>query len=257
MKSPIAACKSPEGGVFATTRWHLIVGDREAIGTGTPKSEALAHLAQAYWRPISAIIFRRGYSSADAQDLTQEFFLAIAQGTLLQVADPQRGRFRSLLLTALQNFLADQADKNATAKRGGRFEFVPWENWMAQAQVHLALPPQAIAGWPDEKIFDAGWAASVAAEALRQLRIDYESTGRRKLFEVLSEHLTSERREVSYAALGERLGVASESVKRLLRQMRLRYRLHLRNEVAATLQNPADIEDEIRYLCAALCAAES
>ena len=128
---------------------------------------------------------------------------------------------------------------------------------MIQARVESPFPLYERVTWPDEKIFDAGWAASVTAEALRQLRIDYESTGRRSLFEVLSKHLTCERKDVSYAALGATLGIAGESVKRLLRQMRVRYRLHLRAEVAATLQSPADIEDEIRYLCAALCAAGS
>lgn len=251
VKSPPGSCNSADGGVFATTRWNLIIGG----GAAEDKMEALAHVAHSYWRPIYAIIFRRGYSSPDAQDLTQDFFLALARGPLLQVADPGRGRFRSLLLRALQNFLADQSDKRGAAKRGGGIEFLPWRSWMEGGHVQLPISPQAMVSWPDEKIFDAGWAASVAAAALCQLKIDYESEGRRKLFEELSGHITAGRCEVSYSALGERLGVTEESIKRLLRQMRLRYRIHLRNEVAATLQNPADVEDELRYLCAALCAA--
>ena len=241
---------------FVTTRWHLLVqpGQGGALDAGA-ETAALGHLAQTYWRPIWAIIVRRGYSPADAQDLTQDFFVAISQGKLLQLADPERGRFRSLLRRALQNFVADRAAKRSAVKRGGQFTFLPWEEWMSRTSTDLPLPSPAFEAWPDDRLFDAGWAMAVAAEALRQLRVEYEASGRRGEFEILSKYLTAERSEISYGALGEALQAPAEVVKRRLRQMRVRYRNHLRTEVAATVHTPAEIEDEIRYLCVALSAA--
>ncbi len=250
-----SAFDSADATRFATTRWHLILQPRDAVIDESSEAAALAHLAQTYWRPISAVIFRRGYSPDDAQDLTQDFFLEISSGKLLRVADPERGRFRCLLLRALQNFLADTAAKRTSIKRGGQFEFLPWERWIARAAVELPLPLHALRAWPDERLFDAGWAAALAAEALRLLRIEYESNNRRAEFDILSPHLTSDRAEISYGALGEALAASPELVKRSLRQIRLRYRMHLRREVAATVSDPTQVEDEIRYLCAALCAA--
>src|SRR5438270_3414213 len=90
---------------FATTRWSLVLSGAKA---GTPDEKtaaALAELCQMYWRPIFAYICRRGYSTEDAQDLTQDFFVMIVETNWLQHADPTRGRFRSLLLKSLQNFV--------------------------------------------------------------------------------------------------------------------------------------------------------
>src|SRR5688500_13735823 len=103
---------------FATTRWSLIRNGHVA-GAQSAGNEGLAKLCQIYWRPIFTFIYRSGYSAQDAQDLTQDFFLVILEGTLLQSADPARGRFRSLLVKSLENFLIDAAVKRQRRKRGG------------------------------------------------------------------------------------------------------------------------------------------
>src|SRR5258708_10324827 len=89
--------------------------------------DALSELCQTYWRPIFAYICRRGYSTEDAEDLTQDFFASLLQGPLLQRADPECGSFRSLLLKALQDFLGHATEKLDTQKRGGCGEFCSWE----------------------------------------------------------------------------------------------------------------------------------
>src|SRR5919201_3156928 len=104
--------------------------------------EALADLCKIYWRPIFAFICSRGYSVPDAQDLTQDFLLMVLEGDLLKRADPSRGRFRSLLLKALQNFLTDDAIRKRARKRGGDMKFVSWDEWMAEAPSHLAITAQ-------------------------------------------------------------------------------------------------------------------
>jgi RNA polymerase sigma-70 factor (ECF subfamily) len=236
---------------FATTRWSLIrIGG--AAGARSDANESLAQLCQIYWRPIFTFIYRRGYSAQDAQDLTQDFFLVILEGSILQSADPSRGRFRSLLIRSLKNFLIDAQVKGRTQKRGGDLQFVSWEKWMAETPGQVSISAQAMATSPPEALFDLSWAAAIAEEALRRLRVECESKGRRRVYEVLNGYLTSERGEISYQNLSVRLGLPEPSVKSLLHQFRARYRALLREEVAKTVETEAEVKDEIRYLCATL-----
>jgi RNA polymerase sigma-70 factor (ECF subfamily) len=238
---------------FATTRWTLI---RNGGGAGRPSAanEGLTQLCQIYWRPIFSFIYRWGYSAQDAQDLTQDFFLVILEGTLLQSADPARGRFRALLIRSLKNFLIDAQVKRRTQKRGGDLQFVSWEKWMSEAPCQVSISAQTIATSPAEALFDLSWAAAIAEEALRRLRTECESKGRRRVYEVLNGYLTMERGEISYQDLSVALGLPEPSVKSLLHQFRARYRALLREEVAKTVETDADVDDEIRYLCATLSA---
>ena len=160
--------------------------------------EALAQLCRIYWRPIFAFICQRGNTLEDAQDLTQDFFLMILKGDLLQRANADRGRFRSLLLTSLKNFLIDSHAKAHAKKRGGDVQFVSWDEWMAEGPSRLAIPAAALESWPAERIFDVRWAATVAEQALRRLQEECESRGRRRVFDVLSQALTADREDVSY-----------------------------------------------------------
>ncbi|PYV62166.1 MAG: hypothetical protein DMG97_41085 [Acidobacteria bacterium] len=82
-------------------------------------------------------------ATEDAQDLTQEFFVMILETNWLQHADPNRGRFRSLLLKSLQNFLVNAAERTQARKRGGDVQFVSWDDWMAEASSQLSISTQA------------------------------------------------------------------------------------------------------------------
>jgi len=249
-------CKEGAGEArgFATTRWSLILSAASSEGEEQKARDALAELCRTYWRPIFLFVSRRGYSTEDAQDLTQDFFAMMLKTNWLKHADPNRGRFRSLLLKSLQNFLIKAAEKTHARKRGGGVEFVSWDDWMVEAPSQLFISAQALDSLPPERLFDLHWAATVVEQALRRLREECEGKDRLRLFYALSRHLTAERDEVSYANLSAALGVAETTVKKQLHIMRQRYRCLLRDEVARTIGNPADVEDEIRYLCAALAA---
>jgi RNA polymerase sigma-70 factor (ECF subfamily) len=229
-----------------------LIRQRCAPGSISEVDPGVAQLCQIYWRPIFTFIYRRGYSAPDAQDLTQDFFLMILEGNLLQSADPKRGRFRALLLRSLKNFLIDEAVKQRRRKRGGDVQFVSWEQWMADAPSQLALAVEKMESSPPEALFDAGWAAATAEEALRRLRLECESKGRRRVYEVLHRYLTVERAEICYEDLSRALGVPEPSVKSLLHHFRARYRLLLRQEIAKTVESEANVDEEIRYLCASL-----
>jgi DNA-directed RNA polymerase specialized sigma24 family protein len=161
-----------------------------------------------------------------------------------------------LLRTAVENFLNDKQHLARRQKRGGRVQFVAWDEWMAEAPSQLSVHGQELKGWPAERIFDVRWAATVVEQALRRLAEECESRGRLRLFTALSKYLSVERVEISYATLSASLGVPETAIKRVLHQLRVRYRIILRDEVSQTVANPADVDDEIRYLCAALASLQ-
>ena len=237
---------------FVTTRWSLILSAAN-LGTDEQKArEALAELCRTYWRPIFLFVRARGYAIEDAQDLTQDFFVTILRNNWLQQADRNRGRFRSLLLRSLQNFLINAAEKIHALKRGGGVEFISWDDWMAEAPPQLSIPVQALDSLAPERIFDLTWATTVVEHAFQRLREECDSKGKLWLFQALSSNITDERDELSYANLSAELGITEAAVKKQLHNMRQRYRSLLRAEVSQTVENPADVDDEIRYLCASL-----
>jgi RNA polymerase sigma factor (sigma-70 family) len=241
---------------FTTTRWSVILSCADSsVSTQTARA-ALTELCQTYWRPIFAFVCRNGYAVPDAQDLTQDFFVMLLEGHLLQRADPSRGRFRSLLLKALRDFLNDARDKRKARKRGGDVQFIRWDEWIAEFPSQFSVSPRESENWPAEKIFDVRWAATVVERALSRLGDECERNGRRRVFDVLSGCLSAEREEVSYANFAKALGIPGTAVKRLVHQLRKRYRELLREEVADTIESPDELEDELRYLCAALATGQ-
>jgi RNA polymerase sigma-70 factor (ECF subfamily) len=252
MSPELAADGNEKAGRFATTRWSLILRYGEGSAEEANAREALAELCRIYWRPIFAYLWRKTSSPEDAKDLTQEFCLRIIQGKFLRQADPGRGRFRSLLLHSVQNFLRDRHDRDNSQKRGGEMTFISWDQWMAEAPSQLSVPASVVETWSPERVFDVRWAATVAERALRRLQEECEGQGRRHVFDVLGCALTSERDQISYERMGRELGADSVKIKRLLHKLRLRYRKLLREEVAETVEKAEDIDEELRYLVASL-----
>lgn len=178
----------------------------------------------------------------------------VLEGNLLKLADPHRGRFRALLLKSLQNFLRQSARTGHACKRGGKVDFISWDDWMAAAPSRFATSAVVLESWSPERFFDLRWAATLTEHALRRLREECEAKGRLRVFDALSSCLGAERADVSYSSIAATLGIEETAVKKLLHRLRQRYRELLRGEVAETVADPAEIDDEIRHLCAALAA---
>jgi RNA polymerase sigma factor (sigma-70 family) len=233
-------------GAFATTRWSLI---REAgYGEGSAACEALAVLCEAYWYPLYAYVRRRGRQPAEAQDLTQAFFVHLLEGKALAVADPQRGRFRSFLLQSLKNFMATERRRQRARKRGGNrqplpLDFESGEDRYRREPVDADTP---------ERLFQRRWALTLLEESLAALRGEYESSGRGALFAALQPHLQGGSGALSYAELGASLGMSEGAVKVAAHRLRRRYREILRGTIAQTVSSPAEIDEELRELMGAL-----
>jgi DNA-directed RNA polymerase specialized sigma24 family protein len=254
VKTQLQAQEPAGSPIFKTTRWSLILSCGEGDESTAKAQKALTELCRTYWRPVFAFICRRGYAVPDAQDLTQDFFVMLLKGNLLGLADPKRGRFRALLCTALKNFLADHHDKLKRQKRGGDVQFVAWDDWMAEAPSQLSLATNPVASWTAERVFDFRWAATVVEQSLRRLSEECARRGKLRVFTVLREYLIRDRAEISYATVSGSLGASEQVIKRLLHDLRSRFRTILREEVLETLNDPADLDDEVRHLCAVLAS---
>jgi RNA polymerase sigma factor (sigma-70 family) len=228
---------------FLTTQWGLVTTASEE---GASEARvALGELYRVYCHPVYAFIRRRGYGRQDAQDLTQDFFVYLLEKSALGRADPQRGRFRSFLLGTLDHFLAHAAERARTLKRGGDCQFVYLDDDTAENRYQLAARMTA------EKIFEARWAAALIEAALARLRVELQASGKGRLFEVLQNFLLSGE-DASYQQVANRLGLSLGAVKTAIHRMRSRYRALLREEVGRTVATPAEVEDELRCLRAAL-----
>ncbi len=229
---------------FPTTRWTLVV----AAGDPHRKEarSALATLCENYWYPLYAYLRRRGYPADQAQDLTQEFFIRLLEGRYLDRADPEKGRFRSFILTSLKFFVADEADRQRAQKRGGGVlappEFSGGEERYQREPAHDETP---------ERIFERRWALSVLDRVLERLRNEFVQHGRPEHFERLKVFLLG-RADTPYTALAREMNTSEGALKVAIHRLRKRYRDLFRQEIADTVADPAEVESELRYLAAVL-----
>ncbi len=236
----------PAAGQFPSTHWSRVVAAGDA---GGPKArESLAALCNAYWYPLYVYIRRRGYSSEQAQDLTQDFFARILEKGLFAEADPGRGRFRSFLRTVCSQYLMNRRATAKTLKRGGGRPAISIDAAGAEGRYSRELAHELT----PERIFDRTWALTLLSRVFSQLRREYEDAGRAKTFEALQVFLTEGTRAASHAATARKLGMTEGAVRVAVHRLRRRYGDVLRREIAATLEDPSQVDDEIQGLFSAL-----
>ena len=219
-----------------------------AAQEGESSRVALEELCAAYWYPLYAFLRRRGHAADDARDLTQGFFATLLEKGYLGDADPQRGRFRSFLLTAVSRFAEKERDKAAAQKRGGGRHVLPLD--FEEGERRYRHEPAD--NWTPERIFERRWALGLLEQTLDRLAEEYRHEGKQSLYEALKGHLVSGLELVSYAEVGERLGMTEAAVKKAAQRLRQRYRALVREQILATVQSPEQLEDEIRALFAIL-----
>ena len=230
-----------------TTHWSLVGAAKPGQASQTRAREALEELCRAYWYPLYAFVRSRGYSAADAQDLTQAFFARIIETDGFACADRRRGRFRSYLLGALKHFLANEWHRAKAQKRGGRVRFVEWDALDPEARYAAASQPAD----DPEHLFDREWALETIAAALKALRDEMAQAGKADQFDALKGALTGQD-EAPRDQIAARLGMTEGAVKVAVHRLRQRYRMLLRAAIAETVSNEADLDDEMRYLVAVL-----
>ena len=228
--------------LFPATQWTVVLA---AGGTPSPESAAaLERLCSSYWYPLYAFVRRSGYSPADAEDLTQEFFARLLEHNWIARADRHKGRFRSFLLMAMKRFLAKEWDKAKTLKRGGQVRFVALQLDTAETR-YSQEPPDTCT---PEQVFEKHWAMTLLGTVLKRLLREHERDGRGGLFETLEPCLIGRHESQPYAALAEQLGMTEAAVKMAVSRLRARYREVLKEEISQTVASPAEVDDEVRHL---------
>jgi RNA polymerase sigma-70 factor (ECF subfamily) len=233
---------------FVTTHWSVVLAARRSDTTRA--QAALARLCQAYWYPLYAYVRRRGYQAHDAQDLTQEFFARLLAQNWLAQADRERGRFRTFLLAALSHFLANEWDKAQAQKRGGAVQIVPLQ--LDSAETRYGQEPAD--PLTPEQCFERRWALALLDEVLSALRTEHAAAGTEEIFDALKPCLVGDRQAQPYAALAAKLGMTEGAVKVAVHRLRQRYRQLLREEIANTVANPSEVDEEMHHLFAVLAA---
>jgi DNA-directed RNA polymerase specialized sigma24 family protein len=231
---------------FATTNWSLVL----AVMDTTPAraSDALEQLCGRYWFPVYASIRRLGNDVQQAEDLTQGFFEFAIEQRLLQRAQRDRGRFRSFILTSLNNFLHNHHDRATAAKRGGRCGIVRFDE--ADAEKILASEPIQT-GAPGDS-FDRRWAVTLIRRVTENLQAEFVKRGRTPVYEALRPFLSGEPSPGDYDRIATALGMETGTLRVALHRFRHRFGELLRREVAYTVADPAEVEEEIRYLLSVL-----
>ncbi|HVS70562.1 MAG TPA: sigma factor [Phycisphaerae bacterium] len=225
---------------FAVTRWTLVL----AAARRDPAPEAAAaleQLARAYWYPLYAYVRRRGYSAGDAEDLTQGFFAHLLEHHALAHVTRSRGRFRAFLLTAMKHFLINAHHRAAARKRGDKRR-VPLS---PDAETRYAHEPADTV--TPERLFDRRWALLLLEEALADVAREYAARRETALFNALKCTLTADDGP-SRGTIAGMLGMSEGALKTAAHRLRRRYREAIRRRIAATVADPAEIDEEIRHL---------
>ena len=223
-----------------------------ACGPRTPAShDAMGTLCQIYWYPLYAYVRRFGHSVEASEDLVQAFFVRILEKDTLQHADPERGRFRSFLLASLKHFMANEYNRARAAKRGGGEPIASID--VSGAEGRYALEPRDEA--TPERLFERQWALTILLRVQARLRSVSIRSGKAQLFERLKDFVTGEETDIPYREAGESLGMSDGAVRVAIHRLRRRFRELLREEIEQTVADPAEVDDEIRFMLATLATA--
>lgn len=232
---------------FATTRWSVVMTarDRNSAGSGA----ALETLCRTYWFPVYGLVRGLGHSPQDAEDLTQAFFARLLAGDTLHGVRRDRGRFRTFLRVALKRFVANERDRARAVKRGGGFICVRLDTDFAEARLQ-SDPRRNLLG--ADTLFDRQWALTLLEDSLARLRAEHVAAGREAEFLRLKEFLTAERGAIPYASIASDLATSEGTVRVAVHRLRKRFRELFRAAVADTVEDPSEVDAELRHVAGLL-----
>ena len=239
---PEAESHKGRRGVFETTHWSVI------LSANSPQNSAAAaaweKLASTYWLPVYAHVRHKVACPEHAKDLVQEFFTTLIRRQSLGKVAPEKGRFRTFLLTSLKYFLSDQFDRASAAKRGGGQVTISFDAMEAEERCrHEPLGEDS----PDKQ-FDRRWAAALIERAFARLQVEQRESGRADQFERLKEFLAREVEPGEYETVAGKLDMSTNAVAASVRRLRLRLRELALNEALKITTTLSDAEAELRAL---------
>ena len=246
--NPAASSEQPaQGGAFPTTQWSVVL--LAGADSESKARTALETLCRQYWYPLYAFVRRQGRAHHEAEDCTQEFLARLLANAGMAQARPERGRFRTFLLTALRNFLIEEWHRAQAAKRGGGKIIESLDLEKADERfTHEPVDP----GLTPEQAFDRSWAIGLLDAAVAELQSEYQRSGRGALFAALQPLMWGNAVNESHADLARKLGLNTHAFTVALQRLRRRLGERLRIDVAQTVADGTLVDTELRYLISAL-----
>lgn len=246
------APETTRAGLFASTRWTMVLDAGKSQTPSDQAFSALSELCRIYWQPIFLFLRRQGSNPSEAEDLTQGFFAHLIESRAYARADREKGRFRSFLLGALKHFVAHARAHDRTQKRGGGIILAPLDTAaIAEADARIT----GARAWSAERVYEREWAETLLRHALDRLAEECALAGKDELFEQLNSHLSvTSKAAVPYDELALRLGRPIATLRSDVARLRSRYRVILREEVCGTVAEASEIDAELRHLCEVLAA---
>jgi len=231
---------------FDTTRWSVVLAARAQ--TGEVARQALGWLCEAYWYPVYAFVRRQGNAPDDAADLTQGYFARLLEKDYLADVRPELGRFRSFLLKSVQHFLSNERDRERALKRGGGKAPISLDGLDPERRLNLEPRDDST----PETEFERLWAVALLERTMERVAGEAAAKGRSQQFDLLKSCLTDTGSGPSYHDLSRQLKVGESAVKVAVHRLRRRFGELLRAEIAETVADPSEVDDEIRHLFAVL-----
>jgi RNA polymerase sigma factor (sigma-70 family) len=243
--SPAVQSANGGGMQFTTTHWSIVL---EAQSETPAAQKALEILCRTYWRPLYGFARRQGLTREEAQDVIQEFFARLLEHKNLETVRREKGRLRSYLLVSLKRFVASEQHRASGVKRYESGPHLPLEELRESDLADF----ERTESFSADRLYERRWALAVLEQVLMRLESEYQAAGNAALFERLKEFLVGERGRPTQAEIATELGMTENAVKQAFHRLRQRYRVLLREEIAHTVAQPGDVEDELRHLVSVL-----
>ena len=213
------------GGRFPVTRWSVIEAARSRVPA--EREKALETLFAAYWRPVYKYVrVRWNRTPADAQDLTQAFFMELLERDLLSRFDPAKSRLRTYLRICVDSLAANEEKAAHRQKRGGNALHVALDFAATEGELSAGTRDSAAIPSPEslEEFFEKEWVRSLLTLALVDLRKLCEADGKMTAFQLFEKYDLDGDENTSYANLAQSFGILVTDVTNALAWARREFR---------------------------------
>ena len=230
---------------FLSTHWSLIDG----IRAGQDRDRTLiGYLLKRYWKPVYCYLRRRGYDNEQAKDLTQAFIHEVVLNRgLVQRADQAKGRFRSFLLHALNQYVAKQDLKKKALKR------IPRQKLVSIDLVEPPAMPESIADSTAEEFYHYTWVSTMLENVLSEVEVECREQGMEahwKLFHArIVKPIMANQPLPSITALCETYGIGdAKKASNMIITVKRRFQTALARYVRSTVLSEEQTGEELNSL---------
>jgi len=234
-----------QGETFLTTHWSLI----EDVKKQPDKDRALIGLLlERYWKPVYCYLRRKGYNNEQAKDLTQGFFHEIVLNRhLLERADSEKGRFRTLLLHTLNQYLIDEHRKENAQKHIPKDKLVPLD-FADQPKLK-----EMVGQLDAEQSFNYVWKADLLERVLAEVKDKYTKRGMETHWYVFRDRLLEpsleDREAASFSQICQKYGIDDETTaSNMLKTVKRLFRSILEKYVRQTVLSGEAVEEELKEI---------